>query len=188
VSWNATVAPTNSVHGARAIFAEVSRRGRVGRARSVGLAAASRGPRRFLASRTDAAAVDAEAMPALLSESSIGADVTAVIARLGPPLACREVGGEVHLGYGDASGTMVPDGVVLADGVVVRERAVLRSPPVMHGYWVGQPIERVLPRFGPLLAVESGAVLQQLTFAAWRVCVHEGRVVFARPELLTAAS
>jgi hypothetical protein len=132
--------------------------------------------------------VDAEVMPALLSESSIGADVTAVTARLGPPLTCRELGGEVHLGYGGADGALVPDGIVLADGVVVRERAVLRSPPVMHGYWIGQPIERVLSRFGPLVAATNGPVLQELTFAAWRVCVHEGRVVFAQPALLTAAS
>jgi hypothetical protein len=153
-----------------------------------GLAAASQGPRRFLVARADGAAVDVDAMPALLSDSSIGADITAVMARLGPPLACREVDGEVHLGYLGADGALVPDGVVLADGVVVRERAVLRSPPVMHGYWIGQPIERVLPRFGPVLAVAEGRELQQLTFAAWHVCVHEGRVVFAAPARLTAAS
>ncbi len=134
-------------------------------------------------------------MPALLPESSTrvdaaltGADVAAVGARLGPPLACRAVAGEVHLAYLGERGEVVDDGIVLADGVVVRERAVRRSPPSMHGYWIGQPIERALPSFGRLIAVANGPVLQQLTFAAWRVCVHEGRVVFATPAVVTAAS
>jgi hypothetical protein len=132
--------------------------------------------------------VDAEVMPALLPDSLTGADVAAVVARLGPPLACRVAGGEVHLGYLGERGDVLDDGIVLADGVVVRERAVRRSPPTMHGYWVGQPIERALPRFGPLVALANGPVLQRLTFAAWRVCVHEGRIVFATPAAVTAAS
>jgi hypothetical protein len=75
----------------------------------------------------------------------------------------------------------VPDGVVLVDGVVVREGAVRRSPPSVHGDWIGQPIERVLPCFGEVLAVAHDPALQELTFAAWRVFVHEGRVVLAMP-------
>jgi hypothetical protein len=46
----------------------------------------------------------------------------------------------------------------------------------------------VLPRFGPLLGAVHGRGLQQLSFATWHVCVHEGRVVFARPAAVTAAS
>ena len=127
-------------------------------------------------------------MPALLSDSLTGTDVAAVAARLGPPLDCREANGEVHLAYEDGDGALVHDAVVLADGVVVRARPARRSPPSMHAYWIGQPIERALPRFGALLAVVDRGALTELAFPGWRVCVHEGRVVFAAPAAATAAS
>jgi len=127
-------------------------------------------------------------MHALIQDSLLGADVGTVGARLGPPLQCKGVGDEVHLGYSGPDGQYVPDGVVLVDGVVVRARAALRSPPSIHGYWIGQPIERVLSCFGPLLEVVHHLALQELTFAAWRVCVHEGRVVLATPRTITRAS
>ena len=37
-------------------------------------------------------------------------------------------------------------------------------------------------------AVEHDPALQELTFAAWRVFVHEGRVVLAQPRTVTRAS
>jgi hypothetical protein len=120
-------------------------------------------------------------MPAMLSDSLVGADMGVVTARLGPPLACAVVGEEVHLGYRGAEGTELADGVVLVDGVVVRARAALRSPPALHGYWIGQPVERLLASFGAPTAVATSALLQELTFAAFRVCVHEGRVVLVSP-------
>lgn len=127
-------------------------------------------------------------MPATHIDSLLGADVERVGSRLGPPLDCRVAAGEVQLAYLGPDGHVVPDGIVLADGVVVRERAGLRSIPSLHGYWIGQPIERVFERFGPLHAVARSEALQELTFAAWRVCVHEGRVVLAAPRTLTRAS
>jgi hypothetical protein len=114
-------------------------------------------------------------------DSLLGADLAIVGARLGPPLHCRVERDEVHLAYAGQDGRCVPDGVVLVDGVVVREGAVRRSPPSVHGDWIGQPIERVLPCFGEVLAVAHDPALQELTFAAWRVFVHEGRVVLAMP-------
>ncbi|MBL8754307.1 MAG: hypothetical protein JNK15_13475 [Planctomycetes bacterium] len=122
------------------------------------------------------------------SHSLLGIDVGQAAARLGPPMSCVVVGDEVHLGYLGESGELVPDGVVLVDGVVVRARRVRRSPPALHAYWIGQPIERLLSNFGPVLASVPGAVLQELTFAAFRVCVHEGRVVLVAPRSLTRAS
>ncbi len=127
-------------------------------------------------------------MPALLPRSLVGADIGTVGTRLGPPLQCKCVGDEVHLAYAGPDGTYVQDGVVLVDGVVVRERSSLRSPPSIHGYWIGQPIERVLDCFGQLLSVVHHSALRELTFAAWRVCVHEGRVVLALPRAVTRAS
>lgn len=128
-------------------------------------------------------------MPALCSDSLVGADMGAVTARLGPPLACEVVADEVHLGYRGADGKELPDGVVLVDGVVVRARAALRSPPALHGFWIGQPVERLLQSFGAPAAITTGVVLQELTFAAFRVCVHEGRVVLVAPRSsLTRAS
>jgi hypothetical protein len=109
----------------------------------------------------------------------VGADIATVGARLGPPLECR------YLGPGD---NLVPDGIVLSDGVVVREHSGLRSVPTLHGYFIGQPIERVLARFGKLVEVLHRPALLEMTFAAWRVCVHEGRVVLATPRTLTRAS
>ena len=127
-------------------------------------------------------------MHVLSTDSLLGADIATVGARLGPPLQCRAVGDEVHLAYAGPDGRFVPDGIVLADGVVVRERAALRSPPSIHGYWIGQPIEAVLPCFGALVEVLHHQALQELTFANWRVCVHEGRVVMAAPRTVTRAS
>jgi hypothetical protein len=118
----------------------------------------------------------------------VGADVATVGARLGPPLQCRAVGDEVHLAYLGPDGGFVPDGIVLSDGVVVREHPGLRSVPTLHGYWIGQPIERVLARFGKLVEALHRPALLELTFAAWHVCVHEGRVVLATPRTLTRAS
>ena len=60
--------------------------------------------------------------------------------------------------------------------------------PRLHGYWLGQPIERVLPGFGELIAVRGHPVLQELQFTNWRVAVHEGRVVMATPGVLSVAS
>lgn len=127
-------------------------------------------------------------MNALGAESLVGTDVGFAASRLGPPLACVVCGDEVHLGYLGLDGRLIADGVVLVDGVVVRARAKLRSPPSLHAYWIGQPIERLLQNFGPVLAVENSAVLQEFTFAAFRVCVHEGRVVLVAPRSLTRAS
>jgi hypothetical protein len=117
----------------------------------------------------------------LLLDSLLGADLAIVGSQLGPPLHCKVERDEVHLAYLGQDGRCVEDGVVLVDGVVVRLGSVLRSPPSSPGDWIGQPIERVLPSFGEVLAVAHGPVLQELTFAAWRVFVHEGRVVFAQP-------
>lgn len=118
----------------------------------------------------------------------VGADIATVGARLGPPLECRAVGDEVHLAYLGPGDNLVPDGIVLSDGVVVREHSGLRSVPTLHGYFIGQPIERVLARFGKLVEVLHRPALLEMTFAAWRVCVHEGRVVLATPRTLTRAS
>ncbi|HZN41472.1 MAG TPA: hypothetical protein VFD82_21880 [Planctomycetota bacterium] len=114
-------------------------------------------------------------------DSLLGADVAIVAAQLGPPLHCKAVRDEVHLAYVGQDGRCVSDGVVLVDGVVVRVSPVRRSPPSIHGDWIGQPIERVLPCFGEVLAVAHDPALQELTFAAWRVFVHEGRCVLAQP-------
>jgi len=122
------------------------------------------------------------------ADSLTGADIAAVVMRLGPPLGATIAGDELHLAYGGHDGSVAPDGIVLVDGVVVRERDVRRSPPSLHGYWLGQPIERVLGSFGPLVAVRGHPVLQELQFANWRVAVHEGRVVMATPGVVTAAS
>lgn len=130
----------------------------------------------------------ATAMHALSTHSLLGADIATVGARLGPPLQCRAVGDEVHLAYAAPDGGFVADAIVLSDGVVVRERPCRRSPPSIHGYWIGQPIETVLACFGPLLETLHHTALQELTFAAWRVSVHEGRVVMAAPRAVTRAS
>jgi hypothetical protein len=127
-------------------------------------------------------------MRALLPNSLVGADVGMVGARLGPPLRCESVGDEVHLGYGGSDGDLIPDAIVLVDGVVVRERAVRRSPPALHGYWIGQPIERLLATFGLPLRSAGRGVLQRLTFPAVHVFVHEGRVASVAPRAVTAAS
>src|SRR5262245_18766801 len=120
--------------------------------------------------------------------SLLGADLAIVGSQLGPPLHCKVERDEVHLAYVGQDGRCVEDGVVLVDGVVVREGPVRRSPPSAPGDWIGQPIERVLPGFGEVLAVVHGPVLQELTFAAWRVFVHEGRVVLAEPRTVSRAS
>ncbi len=122
------------------------------------------------------------------ADSLTGADVAAVVARLGSPLACTLAGDELRLAYRGADDSVVDDAIVLVDGVVVRERVVRRSPPTLHGYWLGQPIERVQGCFGPLVALRAHPVLQELQFANWRVAVHEGRVVMATPGVVTAAS
>ena len=114
-------------------------------------------------------------------DSLLGADLAIVAAQLGPPLHCRVVRGEVHLAYAGPDGRCLPDGVVLVDGVVVRVSPVRSSPPSSHGDWIGQPIERVLPCLGEVIAVAPDPVLQQLTFAAFSVVVHEGLVVSAQP-------
>lgn len=153
------------------------------------LAEACREPVGFRAGAEHPAAVTTgRAMQVLSSDSLLGADIATVGARLGPPLQCKAVGDEVHLGYAGPDGTYVADGIVLVDGVVVRERPVLRSPPSIHGYWIGKPIERVLDCFGPLVETLHHQALQELTFAAWRVAVHEGRVVMATPRAITRAS
>jgi hypothetical protein len=118
----------------------------------------------------------------------VGLDIGQAAARLGPPLSCAAVGDEVHLGYLGSAGELIPDGLVLVDGVVVRAKAGQRSPPALHGYWIGQPVERLLPNFGAVVATVPGPVLQELVFAAFRVCVHEGRVVLVQPRSLTRAS
>jgi len=127
-------------------------------------------------------------MPALVADSLLGADIATVGARLGPPLHCRAVGDELHLAYVGPDGQHVPDGIVLVDGVVVRARQGLRSLPTIHGYWIGKPIEHVLACFGVLESVTRHLAMEELQFAAWRVCVHEGRVVLALPRTLTRAS
>lgn len=127
-------------------------------------------------------------MPSVLSDSLLGADITTVGARLGPPLDCREVGEELHLAYLAADGRHVPDGIVLVDGVVVRERPGLHSLPMLQGYWIGQPIERMLPTLGAVQSMTRHLVMDELQFAAFRVCVHEGRIVLAQPRPLTRAS
>lgn len=113
-------------------------------------------------------------------DSLLGADLAIVAAQLGPPLHCKVVRDEVHLAYAGQDGRCVPDGLVLVDGVVVREGLVRSSPPSSHD-WIGQPIERVLPHFGEILAVAHDPALQELIFAVWRVFVHEGRVALAQP-------
>ena len=114
-------------------------------------------------------------------DSLLGADLATVAAQLGTPLHCRVVRDEVHLAYYGQDGRCVPDGVVLSDGVVVRVSPVRSSPPSSHGDWIGQPIERVLPCLGEVIAVAHDPALQEVTFARWRVFVHEGRVVLAQP-------
>lgn len=127
-------------------------------------------------------------MHPLPTTSLVGADVGAVGARLGPPLSCAAVGEEVHLGYGGLDRDLVADAVVLVDGVVLRTRPCRRSPPSLHGYWIGQPIECLLANFGAPVAVVTGMALQELTLPAFQVCVHEGRVVAIGPRSLTRAS
>jgi hypothetical protein len=124
----------------------------------------------------------------VLHDSLLGADIATVGAACGAPLQCKNVGDEVHLAYLGVDGAFVPDAIVLMDGVVVRERGLQRSPPSIHGYWIGQPIERVLPCFGPRVEVVHHPAMQEMTFASWRVCVHEGRVVLALPRVATRAS
>jgi len=123
-----------------------------------------------------------------IADSLVGADVAAVVARLGSPLRCRIAGDELHLAFVGPGGDEIADAIVLVDGVVVQERDARRSPPSLHGYWLGQPIERVLSCFGPLVAVRGHPVLQELQFANWRIAVHEGRVVQATPGVVNAAS
>ncbi|MFY9342777.1 MAG: hypothetical protein WAT39_09825 [Planctomycetota bacterium] len=118
----------------------------------------------------------------------VGADIGAVGASLGPPLRCAAVGEEVHLGYRAVDGSLITDGIVLIDGVVVRTRPTLRSPPSLHGYWVGQPIERLVATFGTPQAMTNEGTLQRLQFAGFDVGVHEGRVVAITPRTLTRAS
>lgn len=129
-------------------------------------------------------------MPTIVRDagSLLGADVAAVVAELGPPLACRADGAELHLAFAGEDGEILPDAVVLSDGVVVGHRPARRSPPSLHGYWLGQPIERVLSVFLPLLEVRRHGVLQELQFAQWRVAVYDGRVVLAVPGAVRAAS
>jgi len=128
------------------------------------------------------------ATTSLPPDSLLGADLAIVGSKLGAPLHCKVERDEVHLAYAGPDGRCVADGVVLVDGVVVREGPVLRSPASSHCDWIGQPIERVLPSFGEVLAVAHAPVLQELTFAAWRVFVHEGRVVLAQPRTESRAS
>jgi hypothetical protein len=111
----------------------------------------------------------------------VGTDIGQAAARLGAPQSCVTIDEEVHLGYLDDRGALVPDGIVLVDGVVVRAKLLRHSPPMLHAFWIGQPIERLLQKFGPVLATQPGPVLQTIEFAALRVSVHEGRVVLAEP-------
>lgn len=120
--------------------------------------------------------------------SLLGADVATVVAALDPPLGCRVLGAELHLAFVGDDEEILPDAVVLSDGVVVRQRRARRSPPSLHGYWLGQPIERVLPVFLPLLEVRRHGVLQELRFAQWRVAVYDGRIVVAVPGAVRAVS
>ena len=123
-------------------------------------------------------------------ETLLGADFAAVHARYGAPLGCEHDRGVLRLTYLGDDGNAVAGAIELADGVAVAVADGIRpSPRGTDGdRFVGEPIERVLPRTGAPQRSATFGDCVRLTFADCEITTYEGIVACVVPILPSVAA